>query len=174
MADAIDALVAKITRELLEQQENGAVPAAAPKQEAPESLRFTAADYPLLQKRPEVVRTPTGKPVEALTMEGVRDGSVTGEDLRISRDMLLAQADVAESAGKKQVAENLRRAAEMTAVPDEKVIEMYDKLRPNRSTKAQLVDMADTLEKEYRAVRLAALVREAVEIYEKRGILLPG
>lgn len=31
-------------------------------------------------------------------MEGVRDGSVVKEDLRISKEMLLAQADVAESA----------------------------------------------------------------------------
>lgn len=33
-------------------------------------------------------------------MEAVRSGAITGEDLRISRDMLLCQADVAESAGK--------------------------------------------------------------------------
>ena len=50
---------------------------------------------------------------------------------------------------------------------------MYDRLRPNRATKAQLVDMADTLEKVYHAPMLARLVREAVDIYEKRGILLP-
>lgn len=37
-------------------------------------------------------------------MEAVRSGAITGEDLRISRDMLLCQADVAESAGKKQMA----------------------------------------------------------------------
>ena len=105
-----------------------------------------------------------------------RDGdlAITGEDLRISRDMLLCQADVAESAGKKQMAENLRRAAEMPAVPDDKVIEMYDLLRPNRATKAQLEQMAATLENDYGAAMCARLVREALEIYEKRGILLPG
>ena len=97
MADAMEALVAKITRELLEQ--TGAPAPAAP------VGRFTAADYPLLEKHPEVVRTPTGKPMEAITMEAVRSGAITGEDLRISRDMLLCQADVAESAGKKQMAE---------------------------------------------------------------------
>lgn len=167
MADAIDVLVAKIAQELMEQQ-GGAAAASA------EEPHFTAADYPLLEKHPEVVRTPTGKPVEALTMEGVREGRVTGEDLRISRDMLLHQAEVAQSAGKKQIAQNLRRAAEMTAVPDEKVIEMYDKLRPNRSTKRELTEMADILEHQYQAPMLAKLVREAVEIYEKRGILLPG
>ena len=152
MADAMEALVAKITRELLEQTGGAPAPAAP-------AGRFTAADYPLLEKHPEVVRTPTGKPMEAITMEAVRSGAITGEDLRISRDMLLCQADVAESAGKKQMAENLRRAAEMTAVPDDK---------------AQLEQMAATLENDYGAAMCARLVREALEIYEKRGILLPG
>lgn len=149
MADAMEALVAKITRELLEQTGGAPAPAAP-------AGRFTAADYPLLEKHPEVVRTPTGKPMEAITMEAVRSGAITGEDLRISRDMLLCQADVAESAGKKQMAENLRRAAEMTAVPDDKVIEMYDLLRPNRATKAQLEQMAATLENDYGAAMCAA------------------
>ena len=167
MADAMEALVAKITRELLEQTGGAPAPAAP-------AGRFTAADYPLLEKHPEVVRTPTGIPMVAITMEAVRSGAITGEDLRISRDMLLCQADVAESAGKKQMAENLRRAAEMTAVPDDKVIEMYDLLRPNRATKAQLEQMAATLENDYGAAMCARLVREALEIYEKRGILLPG
>ena len=72
------------------------------------------------------------------------------------------------------MAENLRRAAEMTAVPDDKVIAMYDLLRPNRATKAQLQAMADELEHAYGATLCARLVREALEIYEKRGILLPG
>ncbi len=167
MAESMDQLIARITREMLEQQGE----TTAPVHETGEA--FTAADYPLLQKHPEMVRTPTGKPVGDITMEAVRQGSVTGEDLRISRDMLLRQAQVAESAGKKQVAENFRRAAEMTAVPDDAVIEMYDRLRPNRATKTQLTDMADTLEKEYHAPMLAGLVREAADIYEKRGILLP-
>lgn len=162
MAENLEELVARITEEAIR---------AAQTAEAPE--RLTAADYPLLEKHPELVRTPTGKPADAITMEGVRDGSVVKEDLCISKEMLLAQADVAESAGKRQVAENLRRAAEMTAVPDDKVIEMYDKLRPHRSTKTELRAMAAALETQYGAPRLAKLVYEAVEIYEKRGILLP-
>lgn len=49
---------------------------------------------------------------------------------------------------------------------------MYDKLRPHRSTKTELRAMAAALETQYGAPRLAKLVYEAVEIYEKRGILL--
>ena len=48
MADAMEALVAKITRELLEQTGGAPAPAAP-------AGRFTAADYPLLEKHPEVV-----------------------------------------------------------------------------------------------------------------------
>ena len=87
--------------------------------------------------------------------------------------MLLNQAQVAQSAGKRQMAENLKRAAELTGVPDDQVIRMYDMLRPNRATKQQLVELADTLENTYQAALCAKLVREATAIYEKRGILLP-
>ena len=119
------------------------------------------------------MNTPTGKPVSAVTMEAVRSGEIQGEDLRISREMLLNQAQVAQSAGKRQMAENLKRAAELTGVPDDQVIRMYDMLRPNRATKQQLVELADTLENTYQAALCAKLVREATAIYEKRGILLP-
>ena len=134
---------------------------------------MTTADYPFLEKHPDIVNTPTGKPVSAVTMEAVRSGEIQGEDLRISREMLLNQAQVAQSAGKRQMAENLKRAAELTGVPDDQVIRMYDMLRPNRATKQQLVELADTLENTYQAALCAKLVREATAIYEKRGILLP-
>ena len=46
-------------------------------------------------------------------------------------------------------------------------------LRPNRATRQQLDELADTLEGTYQAALCAKLVREAAAIYEKRGILLP-
>ena len=49
---------------------------------------------------------------------------------------------------------------------------MYDILRPNRSTKLELLKMAQELVEKYNAKNCAKLVLEAVEIYEKRGILL--
>ena len=145
--------------------------------EAPPALQnntgtATAADYPILQKHPDWVKTPDGRPVSQIDLSTVQRGEVENKDIRISRQMLLKQAEVAESAGKPQVAENFRRAAEMTEVPDELVIRRYDKLRPNRATYRELCEMADTLENEYNAARCAKLVREAAEIYQKRGILL--
>ena len=171
MADLIDELVEKITRDLKAKQ--AASPSSAPSAGAGGAGGYTTADYPFLEKHPDIVNTPTGKPVSAVTMEAVRSGEIQGEDLRISREMLLNQAQVAQSAGKRQMAENLKRAAELTGVPDDQVIRMYDILRPNRATKQQLVELADTLENTYQAALCAKLVREATAIYEKRGILLP-
>ncbi len=136
--------------------------------------RYTIADYPLLEKHPEIVVAPTGKPLSAITLDAVKAGDVTPEDVRISPEMLLNQADIAESAGKRQIADNLRRAAEMIAIEDDVVIQMYDMLRPNRATKQQLLDLAETLKTKYQANRLAQLVTEACAVYEKRGILLKG
>ena len=73
-----------------------------------------------------------------------------------------------------QAAEELRfeRAAELTSVPDDVILGMYNKLRPNRSTKRELAEMAGELLEKYHAPHCAKMVLEAAEIYEKRGILL--
>jgi propanediol dehydratase small subunit len=48
---------------------------------------------------------------------------------------------------------------------------MYDALRPYRRTKQELLDMADELQSKFQAKICADLVREAAEVYEKRGRL---
>ncbi|UCF02298.1 MAG: propanediol dehydratase small subunit PduE, partial [Deltaproteobacteria bacterium] len=68
-------------------------------------------------------------------------------------------------------AANLRRAAELTRIPDERVLEIYNALRPYRSTKRELLDIAGELESQYQARVCAALVREAADEYERRGRL---
>lgn len=181
----IDSLVAKVAQELKGQNNaaSSAPPQPAQKKEenhAPHlseiqeksGKRYTTADYPLLEKHRDIIKTPTGKPISDITLDALVKGDVSVEDVRISAEMLMNQADIAESAGKRQVAENLRRAAEMTAIEDDVVIKMYDMLRPNRATKEQLIEMAETLKTSYHAERLAKLVSEACEVYEKRGILL--
>ncbi len=154
-------------------QPDPVVPTASAKP-APKNLnlKYTVADYPIMTKHPELVITPTNKSITDITLANVDSGSVVNEDCRISSQMLLTQADVAASAGKTQVAENLARASELTQVPDDVVIKMYDMLRPNRATKQQLEDMAVELEQKYNALRCAKLVREALAVYETRGILL--
>lgn len=174
----IDSLVAKIAAEVKGQQ---AAPAPASNASAPKAAvqpavkadgRYTVADYPLMEKHKDIIKTPTGKSVGDITLDALTKGKVEIEDVRISAEMLRNQADIAESAGKRQIAQNLRRASEMTAIEDDVVIKMYDMLRPNRATKEQLLEMADTLRNKYRAHQLAELVSEACAVYEKRGILL--
>ena len=86
--------------------------------------------------------------------------------------MLSKQGEVARQNDNPAMAANFQRASELVDVPDDVILEMYNKLRPNRSTKLELVQMAQELLDKYGAVNCARLVMEAAEIYEKRGILL--
>ena len=90
-------------------------------------------------------------------------------DLRIHPDTLERQAVVAEEHGNPQLAENLRRAAELTRLPDEEVLSVYEALRPGRSTLAQLTALGESLAGRGLA-RCAALVAEAAEVYARRGL----
>lgn len=129
------------------------------------------SDYPLALHRPELLRTPTGKRLDEITMESVLAGRVTAEDLRITPETLRLQAEMADRTGKPQLGQNFRRAAELTALPDEKVLGIYNALRPRASTKQELVNIAEELEQEYSATLCARLVREAADVYERRGVL---
>ena len=116
-------------------------------------------------------RSPTGKPFSSLSYEKVLSGELTSDDMRIAPETLEYQAQVAESVNREAFAGNLRRAAELIAVPDERLLEIYNALRPYRSTKQELVDIANELDGKYGAKTAAALVREAAEVYEKRDRL---
>lgn len=128
-------------------------------------------DYPLASHRPELLRTPTGKRLDEITMEAVLAGEVAAEDLRIAPETLRLQAEVADSSGRPQLGQNFRRAAELTALPDEKVLEIYNALRPRASTKQRLAEIAEELERDHSATLCARLIREAADVYERRGIL---
>lgn len=129
---------------------------------------MTAADYPFFQKHPELVNAPTGKNVKDVTLEAAINGQVKPEDLRISPATLKAQGEIAASAGRPSIQSNFDRAAELTKLPDERVLEMYGSLRPYRSSEQELLDMADELENKYGAKICAAFVREAATEYKKR------
>lgn len=131
----------------------------------------SSKDYPLLFKKPDILKTPTGKRVDEVTLENILSGKVTFEDLRITPEALEYQAQIAEACGRPQLALNLRRAAELTKVPDKRLLEIYNALRPYRSSKEELLAIADELENKYGAKINAAFVREAAEVYERRRIL---
>ena len=115
------------------------------------------------------VRALSGKPVESLTVEAVRAGEVGLSDLRIHPETLERQAVIAEQHGNPQLADNLRRAAELTLLPDDDVLGIYEALRPGRSTAAELTVLAESLA-DRGLPRCAALVVEAAEVYARRGL----
>ncbi len=135
------------------------------------SEKITADNYPLGEKMSEKIYTPTGKKLSELNMQQILEGSLTAEDMRIAPDTLELQAQVAESVGRDTLAENLRRASELIAVPDDRLLEIYNALRPYRSTKEELYDIANELEGTYGCTINAKLVKEAADVYEKRGRL---
>jgi propanediol dehydratase small subunit len=129
------------------------------------------ADYPLGTRRPDLVRTPSGLRLEELTLDAVRASRLEPADLRATAGTLRLQGEVAQAAGRVELAASLARAAELTALPDEMILEIYTALRPHRSTAARLEEWAERLEREFGATRTAAFVREAAGVYATRSLL---
>jgi propanediol dehydratase small subunit len=114
-------------------------------------------------------RALSGRPVADLTLDAVRVGEVGLADLRIHPETLERQAVIAQRHGNPQLAANLRRAAELTSLPDEEVLAIYEALRPGRSTAAELTALAGSLAA--RGLPLnAALLTEAAEVYARRRL----
>jgi propanediol dehydratase small subunit len=129
------------------------------------------ADYPLGSRRPDLVLTPAGTPLHELTLEALRAGRISGDELRATPETLRRQSQVARAAGRPALAHNLARAAELASVPDEVLLEVYTALRPHRSTTDELARWAEQLEREYGAPLTAAFVADASTVYAERGLL---
>ena len=128
--------------------------------------------YPLGESEKHRIQSKTGKKLTDITLDEVMKGHISSDDIKISKDMLKAQGQVAKESDNYPMEKNFERAAELVDVPDDVILKMYDKLRPNRSTKLELVQIAQELIEKYNAKNCARLVMEAAEVYEKRGILL--
>ena len=89
----------------------------------------------------------------------------------ITPDTLLHQSDVALRAGRRQLAENLRSAAELVHVPDDLILEVYNGLRPRRSTADQLHALAARLRHQFQAPECARWIEEAAAAYARQGLL---
>ena len=125
--------------------------------------KVTVEDYPLGEKKPELIKSASGKSLNDLTLQGVIDGKLDAKDFRITKETLELQAQVAESAGRGFFATNLRRAGELIPVPDARLLEIYNALRPYA--------IGDELINEYGATVSGNFVKEAADIYEKRNRL---
>ncbi|MEZ4622519.1 MAG: diol dehydratase small subunit [Caldilineaceae bacterium] len=122
--------------------------------------------YPLMDDA-ENLTAASGRTADGVTLEHLAE--LSPEDLRISDETLRAQATVAAQSGFAQLAENLTRAAELTKVPNEELLMMYEKMRPGRATLAEMVALADRLEQAYEAKETAMLVREAAAVYQSES-----
>jgi propanediol dehydratase small subunit len=128
-----------------------------------------ALTYPLGASARDEIRSSSGVRVSELTLEHVAAGDIEPSDVRIAPETLRLQADFAERGGNRQLAENLRRGAELCSFTDDELLRFYETLRPGRSTAAEMDELAESLAARG-AERCADLVREARSAYVRRGL----
>src|SRR5215216_2483976 len=129
------------------------------------------AIYPVGEKDPDRVRTRNGHTLGELTLDNLLAGTVNSTDFGITAEGLQLQAAIAEQAGRPNLAQNLRRGAELVEIPDSVLLEIYELLRPGRAQSADhLRTTATQLRDTYGANETASLLDEAALIYERRGV----
>ncbi len=127
--------------------------------------------YPLRDNAADELRAFSERPLREISAEAIAAGELTGDDLRTHADALRQQARIARDAGYPQLAGNFARAAELTAVPNDEMLKIYELLRPRRATREDLTRLADYLESTYGARENAAFIREAAATYGARNLL---
>jgi propanediol dehydratase small subunit len=126
--------------------------------------------YPLANGGREEVRSSSGTTVAEITLGAVVSGRLGPGDVAVAADTLRLQANFAERGGNPQLAENLRRGAELVAFGDDDLLRFYEMLRPGRSSADELESLAERLATRG-ADRCAELVREARAVYLRRGLI---
>lgn len=119
--------------------------------------------YPLYQKDHARITLASGRPIADLSLEHVQEGRLGASDLGIHEETLRQQARIADEAGFAPLGRNLERAAELTRLPDAKILEIYDALRRGER-RAALEDLAREIEQAYGASLTAAFLREAAAL----------
>ena len=112
----------------------------------------------------------SGRESTELTADRLARNELHADDVRIHPDTLRRQAALAELHDNPQLGANLRRAAELALLSEEEVLRLYEALRPHRASGEELEALAGRLDA-VPAPRNAALVREAAEVYARRGLL---
>ena len=165
MANEMEAMIRKILADM--QQGNTSMASSANSAPAFTGATATVADYPIAQKHPEWIDIGNGRDLSHVTMDAIMDGSITMKNLRINPEILKRQGQIAKAGGRDQIELNFARAAEMTKVDDKRLLEKYNALRPYRSSKQELLDIASELDQTGCPI-CANFVREAANNYEKR------
>jgi len=127
--------------------------------------------YPLSENAPEKAVSASGMPLGDLTLDAIVSQRVDAGDIRISADVLRLQAGIARDAGRDRLALNFERAADLVAVPQDLILDTYEMLRPGRISESRLLkERAEMLRRDYGAHAIAALIDEAVAVYERRNL----
>jgi propanediol dehydratase small subunit len=116
--------------------------------------------YPLYRHARDRITLRNGRPLAALSLADLEAGRLGADDLGIQEETLRRQARIAEEAGFAPLARNLERAAELTRLPDAKILEIYEALRRGGRSPA-LEALAREIEQAYGASLTAAFLREA-------------
>ncbi len=136
-----------------------------------EDNQTKALRFPLGEHHREEITTQSGRPLTDLTLDQVLGGDISPKDVSVNAQTLDVQAEFARRAGYDQVAENLARAAEMTRIPNGELLEIYESLRPGRSTYYQLLSISQRIASMYEAELTGAYIREAADAYRDTGLL---
>lgn len=126
--------------------------------------------YPLSKSGIDI-KSKSGKSIDQITIDEVINENITGEDIKISKETLKLQGEIAKQEGRQQLGENFNRASELVDIPDDELLIIYNMLRPNRSTREELLNKAKEIREKYNAVYCSNLIVDAVNVYSKRGIL---
>ena len=127
-------------------------------------------DYPLAEKQPDQVKSPSGIPLNEITLERLLQGDIENDDLRITDESLRKQAEIAQASNQHALAANLRRAAELTVIPNDVLLDVYNAMRPHRSTEQELEALCCALLETYQATETAAFIRSAVSVYRNNQL----
>lgn len=127
--------------------------------------------YPISENAPEKAVSASGMPLGDLTLDAVVSERIGAGDIRISAEVLRLQASIARDAGRDRLALNFERAADLVGVPQDLILDTYEMLRPGRISEPRpLKERAELLRREYGANAIAALIDEAVAVYERRNL----
>lgn len=131
----------------------------------------TNSAYPLRDNEADALITHSGRPLSDISADAIATGDITGDDLRTHADTLRRQAAIAREAGYPQLAANFSRAAELTDVPNDELLKIYEMLRPERASYDELTRLAEYLEATYGAKENAAFIKDAAATYRERKLV---
>ena len=131
---------------------------------------LSIADYPLAEKRPEIVRGKRGKGLDEITLEALLEDRVTLEDLRITDAALRQQAEIARAAGETRWPRTSSAAPSSLTCRKTRSCASTSCCVPAALNRGELLAAARSFASNI-SQGIAAFVEEAAAVYERRACL---